>query len=229
MPNGLPVGVVETYRELLKVWKSKSRELKCLQRLITDPAMRDIYWRLNTHFAGMRDHMRLFIREVFLAGVTADYYYAAKPKREEFNRRRCKAIQAAHELAEHLAYLSELDHGGLCLRIPADTLEASGTSATRIADALANQGNVADRWCEQSSGTAPAAVFVRALEKLLHGTDTYGLHGLNSRSGVRLLSYSNMATVTRVALDLPHGHKKNGTRFDAAHVREALKAYQGAP
>lgn len=224
LPDDLPVGVVETYRELLKdCWEPDDRDAKCLRRLIADPEMTPIYRRLNAHFDGDADLIGLFVRETYLAATTAEHYYVDKPEREEFNRRRQRAIVAANELAEQIAYLSDLWRGGLSLTISRNKLESVGNSATQIADALSKQNSVNDFWREQSSGTAPTAVFVRALEKYLHGVD--GLSGLNMGSGERLLSYADMATVTRVALNLPRT-PENGTRFDVAHVREALKSFR---
>lgn len=228
LPDDLPFGVVETCRELLKDWEADIREAKCLRRLVADPGMCAIYWRLNEHFDDDADRIGLFVRETFLAAITAEHYYADKPARAEFNRRRQRAVAAAREFAEQIAYLSELDHGGLSLRIPPDALQVAADSAMQIADALADAGNISDFWVEQSSGTAPTAVFVRALEKHLHGIDTYGMAGLNDCGGERLLSYADMATVTRAALGLPH-NPESGTRFDAANVADALKRYRHSP
>lgn len=229
LPDDLPFGVAETCRELLKDWDEHPREAKCLRRLVADPEMCAIYRRLNKCFDADAGLIRLFVREIFLAAIKAETYYSDKPAREEFDRRRRRAIAAGREFAEQIAYLSELRHGGgLDLLIRRDAMEAAANSATQIANALADTSNIADFWSGQSSGTERRAVFVRALEKCLHRFDASGMAGLNGGGGARLLSYAEMATVTRVALGLPHT-SENGTRFDAPHVREALKSYREMP
>lgn len=228
LPDNLPFGVVETCRELLKDWEADTREAKCLRRLVADPEMCAIYWQLNEHFDDDADRIALFVREIFLAGIRAEHYYAVKPARREFDRSRHRAINAARELAEQIAHLYKLDHGGLSLMIPADTLEAAYISATRIADALSDPRKVSDFWCEQSSGTEGRPVFVRALEKILHGVDTYGLYGLSDGGVTRLLSYADMATVTRAAFGTSHDRLAD-KYFGSQHVIEALKSYRENP
>lgn len=222
-----PEQVAAEYWRLASDLEGCKREIDCLRRLAFHPDIEPVYRRLSKHITDP-DLWRLFFRQVFLAGISADHFYAEKEARKRFGKHQMRAAAAGFEFAECLSYLAEneLNHGGLSLpiEINANHLRQLAETVRETVARLTDPRTPLDHWSEQSSGTARGPVFVRALEKQLHGIDEYGLHGLRylvQPKVDRLLSHSDMAALARVALGMP-----DHEQFGPANVIEALKSYR---
>lgn len=89
-------------------------------------------------------------------------------------------------------------------------------------------GNFGDSFNEQTQGAKPPQVYVRSVDKVFHRYCESGLYGfppLEVLPNRRLLSYDNLARLTRAALDIPDviPEYPNRKTFNAEDVRRALE------
>lgn len=99
-----------------------------------------------------------------------------------------------------------------------------------VVDLLENwtPGNFGDLFKGQTQGAKPPQVYVRAVDKVFRRYCESGLYGfppLKALPNHRLLSYDNLARLTRAALDIPDTIPEypNRKTFNAEDVRRALE------
>lgn len=89
-------------------------------------------------------------------------------------------------------------------------------------------GKFGDSFSEQTQGTKPKQVYVRAVDRVFHRICESGMYGFPSLDALpngRLLSYDNLARLTRAALDIPDAYPgyPNRKTFNGEDVRRALE------
>lgn len=116
--------------------------------------------------------------------------------------------------------------------------EAGQADGPSVLDAVAAIVHLAEEWVpgkfgdtfsEQTQGTKPKQVYVRAIDKVLRRSCENGMYGfppLDALPNGRLLSYDNLARLTRAALDIPDAIPEypNRKTFNDQDVRRALES-----